>query len=111
MLKNPKYWDAECFTTEHLTKDPARRVALCLKLRGVTIRNNADEDHLFVILTRFHRATAHSGYQFQDHDRVTAVDSTLKLVSRESASKWMIAGALATQDLQLAMSITAAVRD
>ena len=51
------------------------------------------------MLAKVHRGTAHDG--------VAAWKSMLKAAKLESASKWLIAGALATQEIELAMNIKA----
>ena len=104
---NPNHWHAEGFSTEILTKYPVVRAALCLKLRRATARNGAVEDHFVLLLTKFHRGTAQSGESFQAHDRTTAWESMLNILRRETASKWMITGSLATQEVQLAVNIRA----
>ena len=110
VLWNPKYWHAEGMQQADLTKSPVQRAALCLKLQRVTTRSYADEDYFLVILTKFHLGTAASGHQFDAHDRTAAWESMLKIVSRESASKWLITGSLATHDVQLAVNIKEAKR-
>ena len=104
---NPNHWHAEGFTKEILTKNPVVRAALCLKLRRATARSGAVEDHFVLLLTKFHRGTAQSGQSFQAHDRATAWESMLNILRRETASKWMITGSLATQEVQLAVNIKA----
>ena len=74
-----------------------RHAAVCLKLRRVTTRSNEDEPQIFVMLTTLHSCTA--------HERVAAWASMLKVVNRESASKWLITGFLATQEIELAINI------
>ena len=51
------------------------------------------------MLTTLHSCTA--------HERVAAWASMLKVVNRESASKWLITGFLATQEIELAINIKA----
>jgi len=51
------------------------------------------------MLAKVHRGTAHDG--------VAAWESMLKAAKLESASKWLIAGALATQEIEPAMNIKA----
>ena len=105
VLWNPNYWHATDFTTIKVTQYPLLRTALALKLRRVTTHNNAGCDDYFVIVTKFHQGTAASGHQFQAQDRKAAWESMLNTISRESTNKWLIAGALATQEVQLAINL------
>ena len=51
VIWNSVYWHAVDFTTLKVTQYPLMRTALTLKLRRVTTRNNAGDDHYFVILS------------------------------------------------------------
>ena len=72
VLWNPSYWDAGCFHNEPLPGDQVQRTAFCFKLRRVTTRSLAEEDHLFIVITKFHQGTAESGCHFDDHTRQSA---------------------------------------
>ena len=67
VLWNPSYWKVEDIQKAFLSRDPTR-TALCLKLQRATTRSIADEEHVFVILTKFHLGIAESGNQFNTHD-------------------------------------------
>jgi len=106
VLWNPSYWEATCFHNEPLDVDAVHRSAFCFKLRRVNTRRVTDDDHLFVVITKFHQGTTESGCQFDDQIRQSAWKCLLNLVNEANTNKWMITGSLATEKLHFAMSLS-----
>ena len=99
-------WDTDSWHVTPAQKDvtsyPVHRAALCMRLRRVTARRVAHEDELFVLLTKFRQGTAQSKQPLHAHERFLPWKSMMDIVRRETARKWMIAGALETHEVQLA---------
>ena len=59
----------------------------------------ANQGAFVVLLTKFHQGTVSSGQQFDTHTRFTAWKTMMDTVREKT--KWIIAGALATNATQL----------
>ena len=84
---------------------PVTRAVLCLKLRRVTTRDTEGESELRVILTTFRQGTAEADNRLAQKARTEAWKAMLDVICEEGMSKWMIAGSLATHEIQLAVNL------
>lgn len=92
----------------NITTMPVCRTALVLTLRRVTAHGRAnardvsplaDKYPPLVLLTKFHHSAVLSGCAF--NGGINAWETMVDIVTRDEAPKWIVVGALATNEIEM----------